>query len=59
MPEVTSGQHIDKDQIIGTLYDYFGKKIATIKSPKQGFAIYGQVAPSVKKGQGLIFIANY
>lgn len=59
MPEVTSGRHIAKNQIIGRLYDYFGKEIALIRSPKSGFAIYGQVAPSVKKGQGLIFMTSY
>lgn len=58
-PTVKAGQRIEKGQVLGTLYDYFGSEVTAIKAPQAGYALYGLAGPPVKKGQGLITVAKY
>jgi predicted deacylase len=52
-PAVEPDQEVEKGALVGTLTDYFGETIATIRSPMAGKILYVVVSPAMGKGEPL------
>ncbi|TDF39257.1 hypothetical protein EYS14_06955 [Alteromonadaceae bacterium M269] len=57
-PKQKVGRFVEKGEILGTLKDYFGNTLETIKSPYSGYAVYGLAGPPVKEGESVMTIAT-
>ncbi|MBN2287123.1 MAG: succinylglutamate desuccinylase/aspartoacylase family protein [Tissierellales bacterium] len=53
-PNVKLNQIVEKDEIVGEIRDYFGKKMADIKSPIDGIITVVRTSPSVGVGNVLV-----
>jgi predicted deacylase len=50
-PEVQRGEWVAKEQLIAYVTDFFGAKIAEIRSPLEGIVLYVVATPPIVKGQ--------
>ena len=57
IPDVTTGQAITKGQRLGVIRDYRGAVIEEVRSPVDGYALYGLAGPPVKAGETVVTIA--
>lgn len=56
-PRHSVGRNVEKNEVIGVVKDYFGKVIATVRSPVSGYALYGLAGLPVKQGESVMTIA--
>jgi predicted deacylase len=56
-PVATRGHAVRKGEEIGTVRDYRGQEIERIRSPVDGYAMYGLAGPPVKAGDSVATIA--
>lgn len=57
-PKYSIGRFVKKNEILGTLKDYHGATLETVKAPTSGFALYGLAGPPVKAGESVMTIAK-
>ena len=57
VPDVTAGQAITRGQRLGVIRDYRGAVIEEVRSPVDGYALYGLAGPPVKAGETVVTIA--
>ncbi|MEM6638332.1 MAG: M14 family metallopeptidase [Pseudomonadota bacterium] len=57
-PSITANEFIKTGDVLGTLHDLHGVEVETVRSPMDGFALYGLAGPPVRAGDGLITIAK-
>ncbi|MDO9233738.1 MAG: M14 family metallopeptidase [Methylotenera sp.] len=50
-PQIKVGEHVEKDQKIGWVSDYFGNLIATLRSPSAGTVLMQKETPPIRKGE--------
>jgi predicted deacylase len=55
---VTKDQKVTKDQLLGTLTDAFGEKLAEVRAAIAGRVMYVVLAPPVNKGDALALVAS-
>jgi uncharacterized protein len=56
-PVATRGRHVRKGEVIGTIRDYRGRELEHVRSPADGYAMYGLAGPPVKAGDSVATIA--
>lgn len=57
-PSVRSGAQVRKGARIGHLTDYFGKTVATVKSPMSGIVLYVVASPAMTRDEPVAMIAQ-
>jgi uncharacterized protein len=57
MPMATHGRPVRKGEVIGTVRDYGGRELEQVRSPVDGYAMYGLGGPPVKSGESVATIA--
>jgi predicted deacylase len=57
-PLVQPEAYVKQGSTIGTMTDYFGKKIRDVTSPLSGVVIYVGAVPSMKKGDNIAYIGE-
>lgn len=55
---VVKDQKVNKDQLLGTIYDAFGEKITEVHATMAGRVMYVVVVPPVNKGDALALVAS-
>lgn len=55
-PRVEKGQVVQKDALLGTIDDFFGKKFYELRSPFAGVVLYIIGTPPVSAGEPLAFV---
>lgn len=50
-PAVAADQHVESGALLGILTDYFGEKIAEVRSPLAGVVLYIVVSPAMAMGE--------
>jgi hypothetical protein len=58
-PLVHRGYHVQKDELVGYLTDFFGNTIQEVKSPYDGIVLYIISTPPMSKGEPMISIGKY
>lgn len=56
-PKAKVGQQIKKGQVVATITNYFGDKIATLNAPVSGILLMINQSPPIKKGETPVTIA--
>jgi uncharacterized protein len=56
-PVATRGRFVRKGEVIGTVRNYRGQQLELIRSPADGYAMYGLAGPPVKAGDSVATIA--
>jgi predicted deacylase len=56
-PVATRGRPVRKGDVIGTIRDYRGRELEQVRSPVDGYAMYGLAGPPVKAGDSVATIA--
>ena len=57
-PVSTSPRFVKQGDTIGLIRDYRGRLIETVKSPVEGYSLYGASGPSVKAGSTVVTIGQ-
>ena len=55
---VNLGDVVDEKQVLGTIIDAFGKKLATVRSTRAGLVIGRTLYPLTNKGDALVHVAS-
>jgi predicted deacylase len=55
-PMVQLDQHVEKDELLGYLTDYFGERIADVNSPLAGIVMYVVVSPAMAAGEAVAMV---
>ncbi|MEA1886611.1 MAG: succinylglutamate desuccinylase/aspartoacylase family protein [Bacteroidota bacterium] len=58
-PLVSRGDHIQKDQLVGYLTDYFGNRLQDVKSPYDGIVLYIIATPPMSEGEPMAMIGKF
>jgi len=58
MPTESIKRFVQKGETLGTIHDYQGRLIETIKAPIAGFTLYGLAGPPVRAGESIATIAQ-
>jgi predicted deacylase len=56
-PVAAHGRSVRKGDVIGTIRDYRGSELEQVRSPVDGYALYGLAGPPVKAGESVATIA--
>ncbi|MEL7486442.1 MAG: succinylglutamate desuccinylase/aspartoacylase family protein [Pseudomonadota bacterium] len=56
-PVSAAGRFIQKGETIGTVRDYSGATVETVKAPASGYGLYGLAGPPIRAGESVITIA--
>jgi predicted deacylase len=56
-PVVTRGRAIKRGELLGRVHDYAGRLLEEIRSPADGYAMYGLTGPPVRTGDSVAIIA--
>jgi len=56
--EARLGQHVTKDERIGSLFDSFGRTLSAVRANRTGIVIGRTEAPLVNSGDGVVHIAS-
>jgi predicted deacylase len=56
-PASTMPRLIKKGELLGTVRDYRGRVVEEVRSPVDGYALYGMAGPPVKAGDPVVTIA--
>ena len=58
-PLVSRGDHVQKDQLVGYLTDYFGNRLQDVKSPYDGIVLYIIATPPMSEGEPMAMIGRF
>ena len=56
-PVSKDGTDVKSGEVLGTIYDYKGDLVETVKAPNSGFPLYGLAGPPVRAGDSIATIA--
>jgi len=56
-PTSTTPRFIAKGELLGTIRDYRGRELEEVRSPVDGYALYGLAGPPVRAGETVVTIA--
>ena len=58
-PLVQMGYHVQKDELVGYLTDFFGKTIQEVRAPYDGIVLYIIATPPMSKGEPMTSIGRF
>jgi len=58
-PLVHRGHHVQKDELVGYLTDFFGNTIQEVKAPYDGIVLYIIATPPMSKGEPMASIGRF
>lgn len=58
-PLVSRGDHVQKDQLVGYLTDYFGNRLQDVRSPYDGIVLYIIATPPMSEGEPMAMIGRF
>lgn len=58
-PLVHRGHHVQKDEMVGYLTDFFGNVIQEVKAPYDGIILYIIATPPMSKGEPMVSIGGF
>ncbi|MFC1561405.1 succinylglutamate desuccinylase/aspartoacylase family protein [candidate division KSB1 bacterium] len=58
-PLVTRGQHVQKDELVGYLTDFFGEVIQEVKAPYDGMIMYIIATPPMNRGEPMVSVGAF
>lgn len=57
-PTASTKRFVEKGETLGTIHDYQGILVETVKAPIAGFTLYGLAGPPVRAGESIATIAK-
>ena len=58
-PLVHRAHHVQKDELVGYLSDFFGHKIQDVKAPYDGIVLYIIATPPMSKGEPMVSVGQF
>jgi predicted deacylase len=56
-PVESRGRAIKRGDLIGRIHDYSGRLLEEIRSPADGYVLYGHAGPPIRAGDSVVTIA--
>ena len=58
-PLVSRGDHVQENQLVGYLTDYFGNRLQDVRSPYDGIVLYIIATPPMSKGEPMVMVGRF